>query len=69
MILMYAWVAYPFTLFALSTNSNDALVSALIVLALLAITLALGARDLRRAGRADEVRAVRAGAAAVARDR
>ncbi len=36
-ILMYAWVAYPFTLFTLSSNSNDALVSALVVFALLAI--------------------------------
>jgi hypothetical protein len=37
-ILMYAWVAYPFTLFTLSTNSNDELVSALLVLALIAIS-------------------------------
>jgi len=37
-ILMYAWVAYPFTLFALSTNSNDELVSALLVFALIAIS-------------------------------
>ena len=41
-ILMYAWVAYPFTLFTLSTNSNDELVSALIVLALIAITSPTG---------------------------
>jgi hypothetical protein len=31
----YAWAAYPFTLFALNTNANDALVTLLIVLALL----------------------------------
>jgi hypothetical protein len=37
-ILMYAWVAYPFTLFTLSTNSNDELVSALLVFALVAIS-------------------------------
>ena len=36
-ILMYAWVAYPFTLFTLSSNSNDALVAAVLVFALLAI--------------------------------
>jgi hypothetical protein len=36
-VLMYAWVAYPFTLFALNSNTNDALVSALVVFALLAI--------------------------------
>ncbi|MGI9185047.1 MAG: hypothetical protein ACR2GZ_08795 [Solirubrobacteraceae bacterium] len=36
-VLMYAWVAYPFTLFALDSNTNDALVSALVVFALLAI--------------------------------
>ena len=41
-ILMYAWVAYPFTLFTLSTNSNDELVSAMIVLALIAITSPTG---------------------------
>ena len=36
-VLMYAWVAYPFTLFALNSNTNDALVSALVVFSLLAI--------------------------------
>ncbi len=34
--LAYAWVAYPFTLFALDTNSNDSLVAALVLCALLA---------------------------------
>jgi hypothetical protein len=33
--LAYAWAAFPFTLYALASNSNDALVAALIVLALL----------------------------------
>ncbi|HEY3020451.1 MAG TPA: hypothetical protein VGJ32_09675 [Solirubrobacteraceae bacterium] len=33
--LTYAWVAFPFTLFALNTNANDALVAALLVAALL----------------------------------
>jgi hypothetical protein len=39
-ILMYAWVAYPFTLFTLSSNSNDALVSASLVLVMLVISSA-----------------------------
>src|SRR3954454_5660614 len=34
-VLAYAWVANPFTLYVLSTNSNDALVAALLLLALL----------------------------------
>jgi hypothetical protein len=34
--LAYAWVAYPFTLFALESNSNDTLVAALVLAALLA---------------------------------
>jgi hypothetical protein len=33
--LAYAWVAFPFTLFVASTNSNDALVAALLIAALL----------------------------------
>jgi hypothetical protein len=37
-MLAYAWAAYPFTLFTLSSNTNDALVSALVTLSLLAIT-------------------------------
>ena len=36
-VLTYAWAAYPFTLFALSSNTNDALVAALLVGALLVI--------------------------------
>lgn len=35
-VLAYAWVAYPFTLFALESNANDALVGALVAAALLA---------------------------------
>ena len=34
--LAYAWVAYPFTLFALESNSNDSLVGALVLAAVLA---------------------------------
>jgi hypothetical protein len=33
--LAYAWVSYPFTLFALESNSNDTLVAALLLAALL----------------------------------
>jgi hypothetical protein len=36
-VLSYAWTAYPFTLWALSSNTNDTLVGMLIVYALLAI--------------------------------
>ncbi len=34
--LVYAWVSYPFTLFALESNSNDTLVAALVLAAILA---------------------------------
>jgi hypothetical protein len=34
--LAYAWVSYPFTLFALESNSNDSLVAVLVLAALLA---------------------------------
>ena len=34
-VLAYAWVSYPFTLFALDSNSNDTLVAVLILAALL----------------------------------
>jgi hypothetical protein len=39
-LLAYLWASYPFTLFVLSSNSNDALVSFLIVAALLAVSSA-----------------------------
>jgi hypothetical protein len=39
-VFAYLWAAYPFTLYALSSNSNDSLVAMLIVLALLVITSA-----------------------------
>ncbi len=39
-VLAYMWASYPFTLYALSSNSNDCLVAALVVLALLVITSA-----------------------------
>jgi hypothetical protein len=46
--LAYAWVSFPFTLFALDSNSNDILVAALVLAALLAATYT---SDLARAGR------------------
>jgi hypothetical protein len=36
-VLAYAWAAYPFTLWTLSSNTNDALVSLLLVVTLLVI--------------------------------
>jgi hypothetical protein len=36
--LAYAWVSYPFTLFALESNANDTLVAVLVLAALLAAT-------------------------------
>jgi hypothetical protein len=36
-VFAYMWASYPFTLYALSSNSNDALVAMLIVLALLVV--------------------------------
>jgi hypothetical protein len=41
-VLAYAWAAYPFTLWTLSSNTNDALVALLVVVALLVITSARG---------------------------
>ncbi len=41
-VLAYAWAAYPFTLWTLSSNTNDSLVSLLVVVALLAITSPAG---------------------------
>lgn len=41
-VLVYAWMAYPFTLYAMNSNTNDSLVAALVVLALLAISSAPG---------------------------
>ena len=37
-VLAYAWASFPFTLYASSTNSNDALVALLLVATLLAIS-------------------------------
>ena len=70
--LAFAWAAYPYSLFVLSTNANDSLVAALVVLALLAVTGVrgrAGASWLRRAGGATAVAlgaAAKFGAAALA---
>jgi hypothetical protein len=41
-VLAYAWASYPFTIYVLSSNSNDSLVAMLVVAALLGITSAPG---------------------------
>jgi hypothetical protein len=41
-VLAYAWAAYPFTLWTLSSNTNDALVSLLLVVALLVVGSPVG---------------------------
>jgi hypothetical protein len=41
-VLAYAWAAFPFTLWTLSSNTNDSLVSMLLVFALLAIRSSAG---------------------------
>ena len=41
-LLTYLWAAYPFTLYALNSNTNDSLVSAMVVLSLLVISSAPG---------------------------
>jgi hypothetical protein len=41
-VLAYLWAAYPFTLYALNSNTNDSLVSATVVFSLLAIRSAPG---------------------------
>jgi hypothetical protein len=41
-VLAYCWAAYPFTLYALNSNTNDSLVGASLVFALLAIRSAPG---------------------------
>ena len=68
-VLAYLWAAYPFTLYALNSNTNDSLVAAALVFALLAIRTAPGRGLMAGSGRDDQVRTLRAGAAAAARDR
>ena len=42
--LAYGWVSFPYTLFPLMSNANDTLISALLVFALLGLTLRARAR-------------------------
>ena len=55
-VLAYAWAAYPFTLYALSSNSNDSLVAMLLVLDAARDHLGAGPRRRRRPGRLHQVR-------------
>ena len=69
--LAFAWAAFPYSAFALETNSNDSLVALSTVGALLALTWAptraglsaAGARPRDRLRRGGQVRPARAGAA------
>jgi hypothetical protein len=47
-VLAYAWVSYPFTLFTLDSNSNDTLVAVFVLLALLASSCAKSALSAAR---------------------
>jgi hypothetical protein len=49
--LGFAWAAYPYSAFALETNSNDSIVGLFTVLAMLALTLAPARSGLSAAGR------------------
>ena len=42
MILAFAWCAYPYTTYALQSNSNDSLVAALLVWAFVAFASPVG---------------------------
>ena len=63
-VLVYAWVSFPFTAFALECNTNDALVAALVLAALLAAGSPPGRGVLAALAEPREVRAARARAAA-----
>ena len=47
-VLAYSWVSFPFTLFALESNSNDTLVAVLVLAALLAASYRSSAATLSR---------------------
>ena len=47
LVLAYAWAAYPYTLFVLSSNANDSLVALLVTLAFWPRVAAAGARRWR----------------------
>ena len=50
-VLAFAWAAYPYTDFALQSNSNDSLIAALLVWSLALFARPLGARGAARARR------------------
>ena len=64
-VLAYAWVSYPFTLFALESNSNDSLVAVLILAALLVASSPPARGMFAALGGPHQVRAPGACAAAV----
>ncbi len=66
-VLAYAWAAYPFSLWALSSNTNDSWSRLLVVATLLVIGSAPARGAGSRSGRADQVRASGPGAAVPAR--
>ena len=57
MILAFAWAAYPFTDYALQSNSNDTLIAALLVWALVLFALPVWRGVLLAPGRRGQVRA------------
>ena len=61
--LAFAWAAYPFTLYASNSNTNDAIMPAFLIWGFWLASSALGARRGRRARRLDEVRRAAARAA------
>ena len=63
MILRFAWAAYPFTDYALQSNSNDTLVAALLVWALVLFAPPVWRGVLLGARRGHQVRAAAARAA------
>ena len=56
-VLAFAWLAYPYTDFALQSNSNDSLIAALLDLVARLLRPARGSRGAARARRDGEVRA------------
>ena len=61
--LPFAWAAYPFTQYVSSSNTNDAIMPALLIWGFWLVTSAFGARRVSGARRVDEVRRAARGAA------
>ena len=62
-VLAFAWLAYPYTAFALQSNSNDSLVAALLIWGLVFFSSPVARGGFIAVGGDDEVRAAGAGAA------